>query len=168
MVCQVRVSGASSLSSAPNQRRSATKLNTPLHLILEENSRSDLPSFSWTDVPRMRLQLKILFGIKALPILKKRGKTCWGGGRSMSPPPPFGGLNLWHVTGYRKYSVKFIGLCSWKLWVYDPYIHYQQLHQFRVVFSTHSGWTWFCQILKWVTGSVRSWKCNWMKKSSNQ
>ena len=36
--------------------------------------------FSWTDVPRMRLQLKNLFGIKALPILKKSGKTCWGGG----------------------------------------------------------------------------------------
>ena len=32
--------------------------------------------FSWTDVPRMRLQLKILFAIKALPILKKSGKTC--------------------------------------------------------------------------------------------
>ena len=32
--------------------------------------------FSWTDVPRMRLQLKILFGIKALPIHKKSGKTC--------------------------------------------------------------------------------------------
>ena len=32
--------------------------------------------FSWTDVPRMRLQLKILFGIKALTILKKSGKTC--------------------------------------------------------------------------------------------
>ena len=42
--------------------------------------------FSWTDVPRMRLQLKILFGIKTLPILKKSGKTC-SGGRSMLPHP---------------------------------------------------------------------------------
>ena len=41
---------------------------------------SDLPSFSWTDVPRMRLQLKILFGIKALSILKKSGKPVGGGG----------------------------------------------------------------------------------------
>ena len=42
--------------------------------------------FSWTDVPRMRLQLKILFGIKALPILKKSGKTCLGGGRCHPHP----------------------------------------------------------------------------------
>ena len=42
--------------------------------------------FSWTDVPRMRLPLKILFGIKALTILKKSGKPV-GGGRSMSPLP---------------------------------------------------------------------------------
>ena len=45
--------------------------------------------FSWTDVPRMRLQLKILFGIKALPILKKSGKTCWQGvgwGGGVTPP----------------------------------------------------------------------------------
>ena len=42
--------------------------------------------FSWTDVPRMRLQLKILFGIKALTILKKGGKTCWGGGRCHPHP----------------------------------------------------------------------------------
>ena len=46
--------------------------------------------FSWTDVPRMRLQLKILFRIKALTVLKKSGKTCWGG-RSMSPSPPLEG-----------------------------------------------------------------------------
>ena len=26
----------------------------------------------------MRLQLEILFGIKALPVRKKTGKTCWG------------------------------------------------------------------------------------------
>ena len=46
--------------------------------------------FSWTDVPIMGLQLKILFGIKALPILKKSGKTCWGGGGGgvdVTPPP---------------------------------------------------------------------------------
>ena len=44
--------------------------------------------FSWTDVPRMRLQLKILFGIKALPILKKSGKTCWGEGGGRCHPHP--------------------------------------------------------------------------------
>ena len=49
--------------------------------------------FSWTDVPRMRLQLKILFGIKALPILKKSGKTCLGGGVDVTPTP-IGVLNL--------------------------------------------------------------------------
>ena len=60
-----------------------------------QNGRSDLPSFSWTDVPRMRLQLKILFGIKALPILKKSGKTCWGGrGEVDVTPTAIGGLNL--------------------------------------------------------------------------
>ena len=48
--------------------------------------------FSWTDVPRMRLQLKILFGVKALTILKKGGKTCWGG--VDVTPTPIGGLNL--------------------------------------------------------------------------
>ena len=94
------------------QIRDGTRRITPLHLILEAEV---CQVFSWTDVPRMRLQLKILFGIKALPILKKSGKTCGGGGggegRSMSPTP-IGGLSLRHVTGYRKYSVKFIGLCS--------------------------------------------------------
>ena len=39
----------------------------------------------------MRLQLKILFGIKALPILKKNWKNLLGGGVWM--PPPIGGFN---------------------------------------------------------------------------
>ena len=48
----------------------------------------------------MRLQLKILFGIKALPILKKSGKTYWGGGGRGGggefdvTPTAIGGLNL--------------------------------------------------------------------------
>ena len=45
----------------------------------------------------MRLQLKILFGIKALPILKKSGKPVGGGGgggRGRRHPTPIGGLNL--------------------------------------------------------------------------
>ena len=44
----------------------------------------------------MRLQLKILFGIKALPILKKNWKNLLGGGGWMQPPPPplpIGGFN---------------------------------------------------------------------------
>ena len=49
---------------------------------------------SWTDVPRMRLQLKILFGIKTLTILKKSGNTCLGGGGGRCHPHPIGGLNL--------------------------------------------------------------------------
>ena len=51
--------------------------------------------FSWTDVLRMRLQLKILFGIKALTILKKSGETCWGGGGGVDiTSTPIGGLNV--------------------------------------------------------------------------
>ena len=47
--------------------------------------------FSWTDVPRMRLQLKILFRIKALPIPKKNWRNLLGvdatplGYRSVKP-----------------------------------------------------------------------------------
>ena len=72
--------------------------------------------FSWTDVLRMRLQLKILFGIKALLIRKKIGKTCCGGWMPPAPPPP----PHWRVKpmtcpGSRKYSAKLIGLFSWKL-----------------------------------------------------
>ena len=81
VVCEVCVCGASSLSSAPNQRGKATKLNTPLSSNFRGRTVGPICQvFSWTDVPRMRLQLKILFGIKALTILKKSGKTCWGGG----------------------------------------------------------------------------------------
>ena len=80
VVCQVCVCGANSLSNVPNQRRKATKLKHPP----SSNFRGRMVGpicqvFSWTDVPRMRLQLKILFGTKGLPILKKSGKTCLGG-----------------------------------------------------------------------------------------
>ena len=76
VVCQVCVCGA---------------IHFPALLISDATRRNETPPssnfrgrtvgpicevFSWTDVPRMRLQLKILFGIKALPILKKSGKTC--------------------------------------------------------------------------------------------
>ena len=44
--------------------------------------------FSWTDVPRMRLQLKILFGIKALLIHKKNLKKLLG----VASSPGTGGL----------------------------------------------------------------------------
>ena len=59
---------------------SVTKLNTPSSNFRGRTAGPICQVFSWTDVPRMRLQLKILFGIKALTILKKSGKTCWGGG----------------------------------------------------------------------------------------
>ena len=49
------------------------------------------------DRSRMRLQLKILFGIKALPTLKKNWKTFFwggGGGGGCMPPPSEGLINL--------------------------------------------------------------------------
>ena len=70
--------------------KSATQRNEIKHPSSNFRGRTVGPIcqvFSWTDVLRMRLQLKILFGIKALTILKKSGKTCWGWGRSMSPHP---------------------------------------------------------------------------------
>ena len=78
---------------APNQQCKATKLNT----LTSSNFRGKTVGpicqvTSWTDVPRMRLQLKILFGIKALPIRKKTRKTCWGGGGVNATPTE--GLNL--------------------------------------------------------------------------
>ena len=85
-VCQgyVRcVSVARTHFPAPNQRRNATKLNT----LTLSNFRGKTVGpichvFSWT---RMRLQLRILFRIKALPIRKKTRKTCWGGGGGIHP-----------------------------------------------------------------------------------
>ena len=72
------------------------EIKHPLHLILEAERYGPICQvFSWTDVPRMRLQLKILFGIKALPILKKSGKPVRGGGRGgRRHLTPIGGLNL--------------------------------------------------------------------------
>ena len=66
-------------TSAPNQGRNATN-QAPSSNFRGRTAGPICQVFSWTDVPRMRLQLKILFGIKALPILKKSGKTCGGGG----------------------------------------------------------------------------------------
>ena len=95
VVCQVCVCGANSLSSVPNQRRNATKLKHPPSSNFRGRTVGPICQvFSWTDVPRMRLQLKILFGIKALPILKKSGKTCLGGGGVDVTPTPIGVLNL--------------------------------------------------------------------------
>ena len=77
-----------SLSSVPNQRRNATKLKHPPSSNFRGRTVGPICQvFSWTDVPRVRLQLKILFGIKALPILKKSGKTCLGGGGRCHPHP---------------------------------------------------------------------------------
>ena len=45
----------------------------------------------------MRLQLKILFGIKALPILKKNWKNLFEGGGGGWMPPPIRGFNK-HTT----------------------------------------------------------------------
>ena len=71
----------------PNQRRNATKLKHPPSSNFRGRTVGPICQvFSWTDVPRMRLQLKILFGIKALPILKKNEKTCLGGGRCHPNP----------------------------------------------------------------------------------
>ena len=42
--------------------------------------------FSWTDVPRMRLQLKILFRIKLFPFSRKVEKPVPGGGRCHPHP----------------------------------------------------------------------------------
>ena len=80
-VCQVCVCSANSLSSS----KSATQRDEIKHPLPSSNFRGKTVGpicqvFSWADVPRMRLQLKILFGIKALPISKKTRKTCWGGG----------------------------------------------------------------------------------------
>ena len=91
MVCQVCVCGANSLSSAPNQPRNATKLNTPSSNFRGRTVGLICQVFLWTDVPRMRLQLKIVFGIKTLPILKKSGKPPMGVDVT---PTPIGGLNL--------------------------------------------------------------------------
>ena len=81
---------------APNQRRNAMKLNT----LPSSNFRGITVGpicqvFSWTDVSRMRLQLKILFGIKALSIRKKTRKTCrGGGGGGWVDATPTRGLNI--------------------------------------------------------------------------
>ena len=80
---------------APNQRRNATKLNT----VPSSNFRGKMVGpicqvFSWTDVPRMRLQLKILFGIKALPIRKKTRKTCLEEGGECVDATPSRRLNI--------------------------------------------------------------------------
>ena len=95
-VCQGHVGSVSVARirfPAPNQRRNATKLNT----LPSSNFRGITVGpicevFSWTDVPRMRLQRKILFGIKALSIRKKTKKTCWGGGGVDATPTR--GLNI--------------------------------------------------------------------------
>ena len=54
--------------------------------------------FSWTDVPRIRLQLKNLFGINLLPFSRKvenlLGGGGGGGGKVDVTPTPIGGLNL--------------------------------------------------------------------------
>ena len=64
--------------------------------------------------PKNEATVKILFEIKALPFSRKVEKPVGGGGGEEVDvtPTPIGGLNLRHVTGDRKYSIKFIGLCS--------------------------------------------------------
>ena len=95
VVCQVCVCGANSLSSVPNQRPNATKLKHPPSSNFRGRTVDPICQvFSWTDVPRMKLQLKILFGTKALPILKKSGKTCLEGGGGVDVTTPIGVLNL--------------------------------------------------------------------------
>ena len=75
---------------AANQRRDEAK-NPPIssNFRAKTVARSD-KFFHGTDVPRMRLQLKMLFGIKALPICKKTGKNLLGegGGVDATPTPP--------------------------------------------------------------------------------
>ena len=80
---------------AANQRRDEAK-KPPLssNFRAKTVARSD-KFFHGTDFPRMRLQLKMFFGIKALPICKKTGKNLLGGGGGwMPPPPPIRRLNL--------------------------------------------------------------------------
>ena len=74
-------------TSAPNQRRNAT----PSSNFRGRTVGPICQVFPWTDVPRMRLQLKILFEIKTLPIIKKSGETCGGGGGGRCHPPPLEG-----------------------------------------------------------------------------
>ena len=94
-VCQVCVCSANSLSSS----KSVTQHDEIKHPVPSSNFRGKTVGpicqvFSWTDVPRMRLQLKILFGIKALPISKKTRKTCWGRGGGGVDATPTRGLNI--------------------------------------------------------------------------
>ena len=77
VVCQVCVCGAIHQRSKSGTQRDESP---PSSNFRGRTAGPICQVFSWTDVPRMRLQLKILFGIKALPILKKSGKTCGVGG----------------------------------------------------------------------------------------
>ena len=51
-----------------------------------QDSRSGLKNFSWTDVPRVRLYVKILFAIKALVITKKNWKNLLDVASNLPPP----------------------------------------------------------------------------------
>ena len=103
---------------AANQQGDETKQPPPSSNFIAKTLGLIWQVFSWTAVLRMRLQIKILFGIKGLPIRKKIGKTCFPPAPPPPPPPP--PPPNWRVKpmtcpGYRKYSAKFIGLCSRKL-----------------------------------------------------
>ena len=56
---------------------------TPLSILPLSNFRDKMVApigkiFSWTDAPRMCIQPKVWFGIKALPIHERNWKTFWG------------------------------------------------------------------------------------------
>ena len=89
--------------------------------------------FSWTDVPRMRLQLKFLFGIKALPIHKKTRKPVGGGREVDAIPPPSEGLiyDMYQVLGNTLLDLLVSAAEQCEFMIHTL----SKLHQFRVVFS---------------------------------
>ena len=85
MVCQVCVCGANSLSSAPNQRRNEIK--HPLYLILEQNGRSDLPSFFMDRCPKNEATARNFVWNKSSSHSQEKWKNLLGGGVDVTPTP---------------------------------------------------------------------------------
>ena len=92
--------------------RNATKLNSSSSNFRGRRLGPICQVFSWTDVPKNEAAAKNFVWNKSSYHSQEKWKNLLGGGGGRCHPTPIGGLNLWHVTGYRKYSVKFIGLCS--------------------------------------------------------
>ena len=83
----------------------------------------------------MRLRLKILFGMKVFPIIKKNWKNLLGDEGWMPPPPPIGRFNK-PMTDQALLNSLVSAAENGEFMIH---INYQELHQFRVVFSTRSG-----------------------------